>query len=246
MYVALGVKDVDRVLPPPQPPMPKDPALEHIDALGQKPFQAYSGQDHRAHVTAHLHFMALNMVRNNPIIMASIEKNILEHISLMAQEHITQEFPKEMQMLTQLQQMSQQSPEQQQKLQPQIQELTQKIESRKAVLIAEISEDFMKEEKKITSQFDHDPLLKLKSREVDLKAMDTVRKQEELDQRKAVEQAKILSREGIEDEKLDQNEELAIMRADTSLTKQEMADENKRIIARMKAKDVNTLKGPKT
>ena len=246
MYVALGVKDVDRVLPPPQPPMPKDPALEHIDALGQKPFQAYSGQDHRAHVTAHLHFMALNMVRNNPIIMASIEKNILEHISLMAQEHITQEFPKEMQTLTQLQQMSQQSPEQQQQLQPQIQELTQKIESRKAVLIAEISEDFMKEEKKITSQFDHDPLLKLKSREVDLKAMDTVRKQEELEQRKAVEQAKLLSREGIEDEKLDQNEELAIMRADTSLTKQEMADENKRIIARMKAKDVNTLKGPKT
>jgi len=246
MYVALGVKDVDRVLPPPQPPMPKDPALEHIDALGQKPFQAYSGQDHRAHVTAHLHFMALNMVRNNPIIMASIEKNILEHISLMAQEHITQEFPKEMQTLTQLQQMSQQSPEQQQQLQPQIQELTQKIESRKAVLIAEISEDFMKEEKKITSQFDHDPLLKLKSREVDLKAMDTVRKQEELEQRKAVEQAKLLSREGIEDEKLDQNEELAIMRADTSLTKQEMADENKRIIARMKAKDVNTLKGPKS
>ena len=36
------------------------------------------------------------------------------------------------------------------------------------------------------------------------------------------------------------------MRADTSLTKQEMADENKRIIARMKAKDVNTLKGPKS
>jgi len=246
MYVALGVKDIDRVLPPPQPPMPKDPALEHIDALAQKPFQAYSGQDHRAHVTAHLHFMALNMVRNNPVIMAAIEKNILEHISLMSQEHVTQEFPKEMQMLTQLQQMSQQSPEAQKQLQPQIQELTQKIESRKAVLIAEITEDFMKEEKKITSQFDHDPLLKLKSREVDLKAMDTVRKQEELDQRKAVEQAKLLSREGIEDEKLDQNEELAILRADTSLTKQEMADENKRIIARMKAKDVNTLKGPKT
>ena len=32
----------------------------------------------------------------------------------------------------------------------------------------EATMDFMKEEKKITSQFDHDPLLKLKSREVDL------------------------------------------------------------------------------
>ena len=42
------------------------------------------------------------------------------------------------------------------------------VEARKAVLIAEMTEDYMKEEKKITSQFDSDPLLKLKSREVDL------------------------------------------------------------------------------
>jgi len=246
MYTALGVKNIDAILPPPAPPMPKDPALEHIDALAQKPFQAYSGQDHRAHVTAHLHFMALNMVRNNPVIMAAIEKNILEHISLMAQEQVQMEFPKEMQMLTQLQQMSQQNQEMQQQLAPQIQDLTQKIEARKAILIAEITEDFMKEEKKITSQFDHDPLLKLKSREVDLKAMDTVRKQEEMEQRKAVEQAKILSKEGIEDDKLDQNEELAIMRADTSLTKQHMADVTKMDIAEMKRRDVKTLKGPKS
>ena len=36
--------------------MPKDPALEHIDALGSKTFQAFPGQDHRAHMTAHLNF----------------------------------------------------------------------------------------------------------------------------------------------------------------------------------------------
>ena len=34
----------------------------------------------------------------------------------------------------------------------------------------------MKEEKKITSQFDSDPLLKLKAREVDLRAMENERK----------------------------------------------------------------------
>ena len=32
--------------------------------------------------------------------------------------------------------------------------LTQQIEARKAVLIAEMTEEFMKEEKKITGQFD--------------------------------------------------------------------------------------------
>ena len=98
--------------------------------------------------------------------MAAIEKNILEHISLMAAEQIQMEFPEEMKMLQQLQQMAGQMPQtpnnpQSQQIQMQMQQIQQKMEARKAQLIAEISEDFMKEEKKITSQFDHDPLLKL-------------------------------------------------------------------------------------
>ena len=32
--------------------------------------------------------------------------------------------------------------------------------------------EFMKEEKEITSQFDNDPIAKLRSRELDLRAMD--------------------------------------------------------------------------
>jgi len=245
MYSALGVKDIDKVLPPPKPPQPIDPALEHIDALAMKPFQAYMGQDHRAHVSAHLHFMALNMVRNNPTVMAAIEKNILEHISLMAQEQVQMEFKEEIKKIQQMQQMANQNPQMAQQIQPQIVQMTQQIEARKAVLIAEFMEEFMKEEKTITSQFDHDPLLKIKSREVDLKAMDTERKQQEMEQRKNIENAKLISREGIEDDKLEQNEDLAILRADTSLTKQHMSDVVKMDIANMKRKDVKTLKGPK-
>ena len=245
MYVALGVKDIDRVLPPPKPPQPMDPALEHIDALAQKPFQAYQGQDHRAHVSAHLHFMALNMVRNNPTVKAAIEKNILEHISLMASEQVQMELKQEFQQLQQLQMASKQNPQMAQQIQPHIVQITQQIEALKAILIAEFMEEFMKEEKQITSQFDHDPLLKLKSREVDLKAMDTQRKDEEMNQRKNIENAKLVSREGIEDEKLEQNEDLAILRAETSLTKQHMSDVVKMDIADKKRKDVKTLKGPR-
>ena len=40
--------------------------------------------------------------------------------------------------------------------------MTNQIEARKSVLIAEMTEEFMKEEKKITSQFDSDPLSKIK------------------------------------------------------------------------------------
>ena len=42
MYEALGVKDIDQILPPPAPKAPKDPALEHIDALGRKTFSSFT------------------------------------------------------------------------------------------------------------------------------------------------------------------------------------------------------------
>ena len=242
MYEAMGVKDIDQILPPPAPKIPKDPALENIDAITGKPFQAYPGQDHRAHITSHLHFMAMNMVRNNPPIMAALEKNILEHISIMAQEQVQMEFPQEFQMLAQMQQAAPMNPQ----IQQQVQQLTQKIEARKAVLIAEMMNEFMEEEKTITSQFDHDPLLKIKSREVDLKAMDTQRKDEEMKQRGEIDRAKLVQNKDIHEEKLDQNEDLAILRADTSLVKQQMGDQNRKDIARMKAKDVKVLKGPKS
>jgi hypothetical protein len=241
MYEAIGVKNIDQILPPPPPPLPKDPALENIDALAQKPFQAFPGQDHRAHITSHLNFMATNMVRNNPPVMAALQKNCLEHISLMAQEQIQLEFREEMQLLPQLQQAATMNPQAQQ----QLQELSQKIEARKAILIAEMTEEFMKEEKRITSQFDHDPLLKLKSREVDLKAMENQRKEEETKARINLDKAKLVQNREITDDKLEQNEDLAHLRADTAIAKSIMSAETKLTSDRMKAKDVKTLKGPK-
>jgi len=241
MYEAIGVKDIDRVLPPPPPNQPKDPALEHIDAMGQKAFQAFPGQDHRAHVTAHLNFMASNFVRNNPSITAALEKNIMEHISLMAQEQVQLEFPQEMQMLPQLQQMAVQNPQAQQ----QLQQISQKIEARKALLIADMTEDFMKEEKQITSQFDHDPLLKLKQREVDLKAMEAERKVKEDEARINLDRAKMVQAKDINDKKLEQNEDLAQLRADTAIEKSMMSADVKLTSDAMKARDVNVLKGLK-
>ena len=82
----------------------------------------------------------------------------------------------------------------------------------------------MKEEKKITSQFDSDPLLKLKAREVDLRAMENERKKEADQAKVENDRAKLMQAADIADEKLDQNEKLANLRADTSLAKQEMSN----------------------
>ena len=228
MYEALGVKNIDAILPPPAPVQPLDPALEHINALGGKPFQAFRGQDHRAHVTAHLNFMSTNMVRNNPPIMAAMQKNILEHISLMAQEQVELEFADVLQQAQQMQMMAQQDP----RIAQQLQKISQDIEARKAVLIAELTGDFAKEEKEITSQFDADPLLKLKSREVDLRAMENQRKKEADEAKSDLDRAKLMQAREISDDKLEQNEDLAKLRAGVSLAKtgvqqaQVMIDDN--------------------
>ena len=238
MYEALGVKNIDSVLMKPQQPMPQDPALEHIAALGGKPFQAFPGQNHRSHITAHLSFMSTNLARNNPMVMASLEKNIFEHISLMAQEQVELEFRDEMQQLQQMQmqmQQMQQSPQmmemqqnpqmmqqmqmQNQQMQMKIQEMNQKIESRKAELVADMMEEFMKEEQKITSQFDNDPIAKLRSRELDLRAQENARKEKEANERMDLDKMKAMMNQQNQDEKLQQNEELAQLRADTSIEK---------------------------
>ena len=217
MYEALGVKDIDQILIRPQSPQPKDPALEHIDALAGKPFQAFPGQDHRAHITAHLNFMATNMAKNNPVIGAALEKNIFEHISLMSQEQVEIEFRTELQ---QIQAMSQ-NPQavQDPQVQMQLRMLTEKVEARKAVLIAEMMEEFMNEEKKINGDFGNDPVAKLRSRELDLRAQENMRKSDENQARLDLDKMRAMMNQMNQQEKLNQNEELAKLRANTSIEK---------------------------
>ena len=220
MYEAIGVKNINGILPPPMQPQPVDPSMEHIMAMGMKPFQAFPGQDHQAHIDSHLAFMGLNMVRNNPTMMAAIQKNILEHITLMAQEQVQMEFAQEMMQVQQMTQMAAQNPQ----ILQQIQAVNQKIEARKAILIAEMTAEYTKEENKITSQMDGDPLLKLKSREVDLRAMENERKRKYDESRIDIDTSKLMQAKEIAEDKMEQNEDLAELRAETSLTKQIMSN----------------------
>ena len=215
MYEALGVKNIDSVLIKPAPPAPLDPSLENIMALSGKPFQAFPGQDHRAHITSHLNFMATNIARNNPMVMAAMEKNIFEHISLMAQEQIELEFREELPQLAQMQQMAAQNPQ----MQMQVQQLSQKIEGRKAVLIANMMEEFLKEEREVTSGFGNDPVAKLRARELDLRAMDNERNRVEGEEKINLDRLKAMMNQQDKQDKLQQNEELANLRANTSIEK---------------------------
>jgi cell division FtsZ-interacting protein ZapD len=163
------------------------------------------------------------------MVMAAIQKNILEHISIMAQEQVQLEFREQLMQMQQMQQMAATNPQ----VQQQLQSLNNQVEARKAVLVAEMTEDFMKEENKITSQFDSDPLLKLKSREVDLRAMENERKAKQDEAQNDFNRAKLMQAQEIAEDKLEQNEDLAKLRAGVSLAKQGvqqaqvMIDDNK-------------------
>tara|TARA_R100001443_G_scaffold2884_1_gene9478 strand:- start:7109 stop:9601 length:2493 start_codon:yes stop_codon:yes gene_type:complete len=229
MYEAIGVKNIDQILPPPAQPQPKNPALEHIDALGGKPFQAFSGQDHQSHITAHLAFMGTNMAMNNPVILSALEKNIFEHMALMADEQVQLEMRDNIMQIQQLQQTMQQNPQMQQnpEIKQELERLQLEVEARKAVLIAEMMEEFVKEQQKVMGGFGNDPIAKLRARELDLKAQDNKRKEKEDEARINLDKTKMLMNKDIQEEKMDQNEELAMLRAATSLEKQKMSNRAK-------------------
>jgi len=225
MYEALGVKDVDLILKKKQPPQPMDPAMENMMALAGKEFKAFPGQDHKAHMDAHLSFMGTMIARTNPQVLGLLQKNILEHITLMGQEQIQLEFKEEMQeiqqMTAQLQQMGPPNPQNPQfmAMQKQMQSITQTMESRKAQLIAEIMAEYLEEEKKVLNQIDSDPLLKLKNEEIQLKAKEEERKKEEGEQKAEMEALRLVSNRQMSEDKLQQDDNHAKLRASVSLAK---------------------------
>jgi len=142
----------------------------------------------------------------------------------MAQEQIELEFRQELPQLAQMMQMAQQNPQMQQ----QAMAMQQRIEARKAVLISEMMEEYMNEEKKITSQFGNDPIAMLRARELDLQAQENNRKKQEGEDRINLDRMKAMMNQQNVDEKLDQNEELAQLRSDTSIKKTILTSELKK------------------
>jgi hypothetical protein len=88
--------------------------------------------------------------------------------------------------------------------------------------------DYAKEEDKISSEVGGDPLLKLKSRELDIKAKADQEQATNRESRLDLDTMRAMMNDQQHDEKLEQNEELAEMRAGVSIAKQTMADQSKR------------------
>ena len=96
MYEALGVRDIDKILKPKveTEKTPTDPAQENINALEQMQLRAFPEQNHDAHVIAHLTFGASAIVQQAPGVAVNLQKHVLEHLKLKAEERAMAEVQK--------------------------------------------------------------------------------------------------------------------------------------------------------
>ena len=162
MYEALGVRDIDKILPPPQQPQPEDPGMENSKSLQMMKLQAFQGQAHMAHIEAHRAFMSSYLVANNPPTMGILQSHISEHISLMAREEI--EAKNAPLMEEQAAQFGGQLP-------PELmQQFQMQNEKEIAERITEATIEMVSEEQEMMNRDEKDPLIDLKQQEINLKA----------------------------------------------------------------------------
>ena len=160
MYEALGVRDIDKILraPSTDEPVPKDPAQENIDVLENTELKAFEGQDHDAHIMAHLTFGTSGTAMAMPNVTISLQKHVLEHIQLKSQEQAMAMF---------MQQNQGQVPSDEQALQ---------IDAMAAQLIAQElgnAKQLSTQLANIGQEQGPDPLVQLKEQELQIKAQES-------------------------------------------------------------------------
>ncbi len=216
MYQALGVRDIDKILPPPQQPQPEDPAMENSKSLQMMKLQAFQGQDHAAHIDAHQAFMSSFLVANNPPTMGILQSHISEHVSFMAREEVMAQNQQVMQ--EQAAQFGGQIP-------PELmQQFQMEIEKQIAKRIVEITEELVAEEQEYLNKRGEDPLIDLKQQELNLRSQE-IQQRQDMDEKKldldaeklGFEAKKLQQKDKIDKEKIQSQEDIAELRAETTL-----------------------------
>ena len=193
MYEALGVNNIDAILPPPPQPMPMNPAKENQNALMGAPLQAFPDQDHESHIETHMAVMSTPAMELNPQAIVALQGHIQEHIGLLAEIQAQQEImsqipPEQMQMMQQQAQMAPpvQGPQGPMPPDPMMQFKPQ-IDARAAEIIAEMTEQLAQA---VAPPPQSDPLVDIRNQELQLKAADLQRKQGEFDSKQEFDREK--------------------------------------------------------
>ena len=192
MYAALGVDNVESLIPPPPDttPQPIDAGLENSNLMLGMPAQAFEGQNHEAHLETHKSLFLTQVVKDNPQIQSIIISHCMQHLQFLSTELANQQIPQEVQMqLQQIQaQMQQMSPDEAMIMQQQIQ-IT--IDQYSAPIMAQLTAEFLQS---IGQGQSSDPLvdirkseLALRDKQLDIEADQFTQKQNQRAQEKMAE-----------------------------------------------------------
>ena len=192
MYAALGVDNVESLIPPPPDttPQPIDAGLENSNLMLGMPAQAFEGQNHEAHLETHKSLFLTQVVKDNPQIQSIIISHCMQHLQFLSTELANQQIPQEEQMqLQQIQaQMQQMSPDEAMVMQQQIQ-IT--IDQYSAPIMAQLTAEFLQS---IGQGQSSDPLvdirkseLALRDKQLDIEADQFTQKQNQRAQEKMAE-----------------------------------------------------------
>ena len=192
MYEALGVNNIDSILPPPPQPMPINAAMENKIAITGGMPQAFPQQDHKAHMETHLAIMSTPVVQTNPQALATLQGHIQEHIGMLAEQQAQQ------MVMEQAGPEVQQNPEAMQMLQP-------AIERQAAMLIADLTEEFTQTVEPVGEGTD--PLVAIRQQELQLKAADMERKSTEFEAKQELEREKEMTDASLAQERLNLQQE---------------------------------------
>mgnify|MGYP003652099658 CR=1 FL=1 len=211
MYKAIGVKDVDSILKAvsQEEELPKDPAVENSEALENVTLKAFQGQNHTAHIMAHLVFGSSPMMGQLPSVAMSLQKHIMDHVSIQAKEQVSAQM---------IQQLQGQAPTEEQSLE---------IES----LVAEAVAQGMQQVKSLSAEISGeggqpDPLIALKQQDLELRAkQDQAENQMDqarlvLDQQKAQQNAQLGA------QRIQSQEEIVAARIDAAREREMMKQRN--------------------
>ena len=167
MYEALGINNIDSILPPPPQPQPINAAKENQAALMGGPLQAFPEQDHQSHIAAHMAMMSTPIMQVNPQAAMALQGHIQEHIGMMAEAQAQQQF------MAQVPPQISSNPQAMEKIMAQ---MKPRIDAAASQIIAQTIEEFSKS---VTPPEKEDPLVQIRNQELQIKAMESQRRSEE-------------------------------------------------------------------
>ena len=203
MYEALGVSDIDKIMKL-EKPEPMSPSMENRKLIEEDKIEAYEGQNHDAHIQAHILFGLSPIVQLMPQIGVELNKHILQHVTIKAKEAVAMQIEQAEQQMGQVAEGA---------------GLEGMSQSQIAVLEAQFMGEVQQLQAQMSGSGQPDPVIQLKQQELQQRAMNDQAKLQ-FDQAKlGFEQQKLQQKDAIDNARIDSQEDIAQLRANINLKK---------------------------